>query len=205
MGDIQTLADFYGEMAATGVRLMHQFQIKFFVASTAQEEMKKQVSQLAIDSLINVSYFTEGSSIPGVVLNQTEVKYLGTKVVVPTTTEFTNMITLSLRCDANSNIRNALMAWKNYHSNINIVKGTSLDIASSGGGNKKIPSSTATLSLLRDDLDPSNIVETYTLFGVFPKEVGPMAIDQTSNEVAKFDFNLAYQYFQIENGAGKTI
>jgi hypothetical protein len=192
-------------MAATGVRLMHQFQIKFFVSSAAQEEMAKQVSKTAINSLVNVSYFTEGSSIPGVVLGQTEVKYLGTKMVVPTTTEFTNAITITLRCDANSNIRNALMAWKNYHSNINIVKGNALNIASSGGGNKKIPSSTATLSLLRDDLDPANIIETYTLFGVFPKEVGQMSIDQTSNEVAKFELNLTYQYFQIENGPGKTI
>ena len=193
--EIKSLADFYGEIATTGLRLQHQFQLQFFPSDAARQVIVGQAGNDAADALANVSYWTEGTTIPGVELAQAEIKYLGTAMVIPTTTTFGKTITVSLRCDAKSLIRNSLLAWRNFHSNINLGMNQQLDIASSGGGNKKIPASSAKLNLYNDDL--SAIVESYKLFGVFPTNVGPMTIDQTASEVAKFDLTLMFQYFQV--------
>jgi hypothetical protein len=193
--EIKSLADFYGEMSSTGLRLQHQFQLQFFPSEAALSVIVAQSSQAAADALRNVSYWVEATAIPGVELAQAEIKYLGTAMVIPTTTTFAKTITVALRCDAQSLVRNALLAWRNFHSNINLGMNQPLDIASSGGGNKKIPASSAKLNLYNDDL--SAIVESYKLFGAFPTNVAQMVIDQTASDVAKFDLTLMFQYFQV--------
>lgn len=188
---IKNLNDYYSELATTGLRLQHQFQVIF--SPTADADWPT--------SLANVSFYAEGVNIPGRTQNKQDISYLGFPFKLPTTTVFDENITLTMRCDAGetgSLLRNQLLKWMNVASNIALANGLS-DSASTGGGVKRIPAnSKIRLMLLSSDLQ--EVTETYELFGAFPTSIGQMNMSNATADVATFETVFVYQYFTINPG-----
>jgi len=185
--EVLTLNDFYEQLANTGIRLEHQFQVQFFPESSA-------LSQEAIDFLKASSFFAESVNVPGKIQNSTDIKYLRFNLNIPTTVEYKKTINLSFRLDAENKLRTNLLNWMNYASNIPLENGLRANLVY-GGGVKRIPNSSIQLGLLDETL--SKTVQTYTLHGAYPADIGDMSMNNSSGEAAKFDTVFNYQYFTV--------
>ena len=186
---INTLNDFYQELSTVGLRLQHQFQVLFFPPTSVNWPQ----------SLNNVSFYAEGANIPGRAQNKQDIMYLGFPLKIPTTMSIDETSTMTMRCDAGvagtgSILRNALMDWSNYHSNMQKTTGLP-DVLSTTGGVKRIPTASIDLVLLSEDLKTA--METYRLYGAFPTTIAQMTMSNAAADAATFETTFTYQYFTI--------
>ena len=196
--NILSLSDFYTELSEVGARLQHQFQVQFMPSSDILG--MPSPNQLTGDektALERMSYWGGATVLPGRTQNTTEIPYLGFPFSVPTTTTPNKTFTCTLRCSQNNMLRNAMMKWLNFASQLNEFDGkTDLDVAT-GGGDKRIPNSSVIIRLLDQQL--KNVIQTYTLYGAFPTTVGDMTLDQAAADIATFEVQMMYQFFKIKN------
>ena len=185
MADTKSLQDFYTVLKTDGVRLQNQFQL--FV-STPFADVNA--------ALENITLFADSANVPGREQKFAELSYMGYPFKVPTNIVMTQELTLDVRCDANILIRNAFLKWQSYISNPDIEGGSNLQ------GDKRIPTNSY-IRLRLMDAKFEQAINTYKLFGAFPTNVGDFQVSNTSTEIATFQCNFVYQYWNIEeNNSG---
>jgi len=180
---LHTLQDFYQELQDKGVRLTHQYQLSFEGIPTGGD-------------LSKITMWAEGATLPGRTQETAEVPFLAYPFSIPTKLGMTNSISLTIRSDADMNIRDILLDWQNYHSNASIATG------GSGEGDKKAPDEGVKVILDLYDDTLSTIVQSYSLIGVIPGNVGDATLSQADASVVTFDLTLKYQYWERNNEAG---
>jgi len=190
--EIKTLDEFYLQMAETGLRLQHQFQVVFYPPT--------EVSWPAtLDK--NISLYAEGVNVPGRAQNKQTIKYLGYPFQFPTDMQVSELINMTVRCDGGvlgtgSLLRNAMFDWANSISNIPREDGLTLG---TGGGRKRLPTSTTKVEVKLLDETLTKIMETYTLHGAFPTSVGDMNMAAEAGAPATFELVFSYQYFTVKS------
>lgn len=136
--------------------------------------------------------WANGISLPERSQEFGDVHYHGYPFKYPTVMTMGQETTIPLKCDANGEIRRACLAWEGKISNPAITDG------SMGEGNKKIPKD-SNVRILCFDEDMENVVETYRLVGAAVSKVGELEFSNDSADVATFDLDLVFQYWEIED------
>jgi len=176
MADIRKLNGYYQALKSVGLRKDFQFQITI-------EQIDSEIQSGGLGESMKFTFFAESASVPGLTQSTIETMYHGMTFRNPGNLEFESPWTVSVRCDSEMKIRDAVEKW---------VK-NSADLTKGGGGDKKVPSFNAKVDLLDDELE--TIQKTYVLEGVFPQSIAELTLDHTSNEISRFDLGIAYQYW----------
>jgi acyl-CoA-binding protein len=170
----------------TGVMLTNQFRLTFNIPESIQGLFRGNW----IDDSITI--WIDAPNIPGGELKSTTFNFYGFPFQLPTVNIPTQELRGTVRCDRNLQIRHDLSAWQNFHSSF----GNSLGAARSGG--KGIPSANATITALDDTM--STAIRSYTLFGLFPANVGDIELRHDEPGVAQFTVSFKYQRWEENAG-----
>ena len=139
--------------------------------------------QVTIPQLENLQFFATSTTLPGKTLNPVDVPYFGQNFKIPTNADYGGEWSITARVDNKIQLKKSLMKWMNEFS----------DLSKNGGGDKKMTSYNVTIDLLDNDLE--TITDTYILEGVFPTNMGELALDQSAAEVVTMEIGLAFQYW----------
>jgi len=140
----------------------------------------------------DAEFYIETANLPGKVINNVQVPYMGLQFNVPGTVSFpnSNAWAVTFRCDSNYAIRDAL---EQEMARIFSVASSSGDYA------LPFTSSVLTLDLLGKTADQSNVpqaIRKYTLQGVYVVGLQDTQYDiKDSGAIATVQVNLAYQYW----------
>ena len=177
---VKSLNTFFQTLIEKNARLKHQFQMYVTTGVGSIDEAFK-----------DITLWAKGTAVPSLTQQTTEFPYLGVKFQIPTTFQFTQEISLDIVNDSANTIRNGMLEWFNLVSNTKIMDG------GSGEGIKTLPATSfIRLELYKPDL--KTIVETYKLFGVFPAEIGELAVSNETPELSTFTAKFHYQFYELE-------
>ena len=175
MADIkQTIQDFY--RVAQDRDFLRSFQFRVLDVSN------QGVPVLSQEDLIYVTT----STLPSRSIQMFDVPFMGLNFHVPGTASYPGSegYTLNFRSDSEASLRKVFEDWS-----------TSIFNDETSSGDFKIHAdSTITLALLDQD---HNTTQLYTLYGVFPTDVGTLDFDITQGaQAVNFNTTLAYQYWR---------
>jgi hypothetical protein len=163
--------EFYEKLRTDGARFQYQYRI---TVSKGGE-------------LDNLQFWATTATLPGKTITSTEIVYQGLTFRVPSTIAFTSPWTVSVRCDEQMKIYQAIEKWTNEFA----------DPSKGGGGIKKVPDYNARVDLLAADLQKP--LCTYIIEGIYPESYGDITLDTTAGDVATFDVAFALQYYYLES------
>lgn len=180
MADTPTLQSFYNELTTNGVRLQHQFRLTF---------------QVPVDfSFPDVRLYAKSATVPALRQNKAAIPYYAYNFQLPTNFEMDQEWQFDILCDANMEIRARFLEWAGLHSNFNIEQG------GSGQGVKQTPHSSINISVDLLDNDLVTAIDTYTLVGCFPTNIGAFNTTHDSANPITFPVTITYQYFKCLHG-----
>lgn len=171
-------SDFFSTLQSEGLRLVHQYQVRFQIA---------EIEATIANKLNYLTMFAQGLDLPSRTQNYAEVYYLGYPFQQATNMTWSNEITMTLNCDAFNELRNAMLFWQGIITNPAILGGAK------GDGLKTATQSQMIIDLY--DQTMNTVVETYTLYGVAPANVGEMSLSNNGDAVATFPASFKYQFF----------
>jgi len=174
---MRNIKSFYEELASTGVKLNHMFQITIISNIESVDKVLKDATMWA-----------QSAEVPGRQQEFGPISYLGYDFQIPTKMTSTQDLTVTFNCDDLLKFRDALLFWKAT------VSDPDIDGGSVSGGNKKMSSATIQLDLYNSTGD--EITNTFELKGVFPMDIGVIALSNADAAIATFDAGFKYQYFK---------
>lgn len=171
---------------------MSQKITDFYLAAQKQEFARnfqfRIISMPGIVSNNDQLLYLETATLPGRAIANIGVPFMGLQFNVPGTANYpgSENWSVTFRCDANYDIRNAL---------IQQTRNTFDDKTSTGSYGTPNPSSTIQLELFDKSFNP---ITKYSLVGAYVVSVGENAYDVGDNgSIVKVTANLAYQFWQI--------
>jgi len=175
MADIkQNIQDFY--RVAQERDFLRSFQFRILDVSN------QGVPVLTQDDLV----YATTASLPARSINTFSQAFMGLNFNVPGTASYpgSDGYALNFRSDSEATLRRLFEDWTN----------SIFDDETSSGDYKIHANSTVTLALLDQDM---NATQLYTLYGVFPTNVGPLDFDvQDGASIVNFTATVAYQYWR---------
>lgn len=137
----------------------------------------------------NFSYYVQSASIPGVKLVNGKTVFFGTEFRIPGVKQFDHNWQTEILIDQDLTIYKKLEAWRDSISSLKI----------DGGGEKRIPSYQAKISILNPDHQTIN--ESYILEGLWIKSLGDINLAYQNNgggDILKIPVEFRYQYVYRE-------
>lgn len=176
----KTLKDFYNILSTNGVKKTHQFQFNFSGLPNGLDSELEDLTQ----------WYATGLKLPDMNQKTTDIAYLAYKFKIPTVMDFggDRTINLTISCDGEMRIYNAVKEWFNYVSDHDIEGG------SVGGGVKTISTVKMHLDLFDDNF--KTIQNSYVLYGCQPKNIGDIQLGNEDPKIMTFDMTVKYQYWQ---------
>jgi hypothetical protein len=124
--------------------------------------------------------------IPNRTINQVSVPFMGLNFQVPGTVQYQGTMQLNFYCDQPQIVR-SIFESMSY---------TAFDDRYSGGQYTVSNQDILTFRTY-NNTSPEQQTTVYNLVGIFPTEVGNIAMDTTNNgEAANFNVTIAYQYWE---------
>lgn len=177
------LGDYKNLLNVNGVRAQHQFMIEFSLVDPQGGNVNTGLADIA-SQLQDYVVYAKSANIPGRKNVTSELPFYGMKFKIPMNLDYDKNWQLEFTVDAQLNNRRIMEAWADTVS----------DLRSNTGGSKgRLPVSKAFCHLL--DADLTTVIDTYTLEGVFPEEVGAVSLSHDSNDAASFTVNLGFSYW----------
>lgn len=178
MSEFQKLqSKFFDKLASTSLRKSFQFLINI-------DKVESYISDMESGDF---SFHAQSSSIPSTSMENIPTKFLGIEWRIPGSVTFESPWNVTIREAADMSLHSAFTKWRKEVA----------DLKLGGGGDKRIPTTTARVTLLDDKLE--NALATYVLVGVYPQSIGEISLDYEGNEISTFDAALEYQYFYNED------
>lgn len=147
----------------------------------------------ALNEIPEYKLFVQSLTVPSLNVNTTTVPFKAFDFVVPTNVSFPENKSWSIEfiSDDALLIRKLFEAWTK--SLYNPINNSSTQDAIDIAANKLI------LNVIHETTN--NDATQYTLFGIFPTQLGPLNYNISDNgaDVMKFRVTMAYQYFQTKN------
>ena len=145
----------------------------------------------------NIKYMTKATSLPESTTEEIVMNWMGMDKKVAGKQTFADW-TITLMVDNDWKLRLDFEEWMRQ---INTVGTGNIESSESRYGIPGIPgtsgyTSTQILRTLNYDLTKS--IAQVTLINAWPKSVGPVTLDYSSQEVASFDITFTYDYHVIE-------
>ena len=173
---MKPLREYYSELSTVGAKLNHLYQITITTNIQSVD-----------NALKNVTLWAQSAEIPGRQQEFAPLSYGGYDFQYPTKMTSTQDLSVTFNCDDIMQIRDALLFWKGT------VSDPDVDGGSVGGGNKKMSQAKIILDLYNDIGD--TVTNRFELIGVYPADIGTIALASAGGEVATFDAAFKYQYF----------
>jgi hypothetical protein len=178
---------------STGI--LNTFGIENFYNTAAANDFARQ-NLFRVILLGGVRFTTDDllylttTTLPAKAINNVEVPFMGLRFNVPGTVNYpgSNAWNVNFRIPQNLSTRRKFEDWQ-----------SSVFDDSSSTGSYAIPSkdasNQATIVLIDKQGNP---LRTYNLFGVWPQQVGELALDTTTaGEIITQQVTLAYQYWRL--------
>lgn len=182
MADVKQMISFYEYLTNVGVRLTHQFQMSVVGTNNLPPEVEK--------NLKDVTFWAQGTQLPGRTQNEAPISYLGYTFNVPTNFVMTNQLNFTVNTPFDMHVREGFLAWMAHASAPDIEDNT----VQLGGGDKRIPSTVIVLDLLNYEL--TDKVATYELYGAYPTDVGVIELTNADPTIASFTVTLRFQLWK---------
>lgn len=176
---IPNIARFYNDiMEQKPLLFKYQFLVDF-----------KLTEINALGSVENATYYAQSASIPKVELVKANTAFYGIQFRLPSTIKYEHDWTVKFLLNQNMSVYNSILNWMDKISNWGL----------SGGGNKGLNqrgNETADLQFHLLDSTHSQIIDTFTLVGCWPTNIGELQLEykQDDNTPMTFDCKFKYQY-----------
>ena len=128
-------------------------------------------------------HYISTATVPGLTIEPKEVSFMGTPMFEPGQMKFGNSWPVEFRTAGDFLVRNAIEEWSFAIRN-----------PLTGKGSTCVNSNDSSIELGIVN-DKGVLVRCYTLYGVFPTEVGEISYDLTSDEITTFSTTFQYQYW----------
>ena len=170
--------------------MANEFSLDSFVTNFGQNGgarpyLFRWSPQLSVGNAQSAIYMARATSLPESNIEEIQIHWQGMANKLTGARTYADW-TITLLCDENWQIRTDFETWL---SKINSYE---------GGGNFASKRSdyvtTQRLELLDYDLNPT---KTVILNDAWPKAVGAITLDYSSQDIAQFDITFAYNYFTI--------
>lgn len=169
---------FYDALTTGGVRLQHQYQMVFNVVQP--DGINDLLKQFTI--------WAEGTELPSRTQNYVNLHYLAYEFQQATNMTMSTDFTTNIRCDAMTQIRDALLAWQGTVTDPHIRGGAA------GGGMKRASPNECYIHLYDETMKTA--IATYRLVGITPGEIGTMTLSNENASIATFSATFKYQFWE---------
>jgi hypothetical protein len=133
----------------------------------------------------NFPYYVKSTSLPETTIQETSTFWCGQEYKIAGTQRFAEW-TVTFYIDNKSIILNKFREW------MNIIHNPQTNYYAE----PMIYMTEQSLYLL-SATDNGQVICCYKLYGMWPKQIGQVALDYGSNELAQFDVTFAYQYHTV--------
>ena len=165
------LSKVYDKLKTQDVRYNYQFDVSIVGANAG-----------SVDT--NLKFYAISTSKPAMTINTGEINYQGFTYRVPNNLTFDGTWSVTVRASQDMKLYEDFVAWSKIFA----------DYDKGGGGKKNIPDSNGVIDLMDQELN--TIVKTYTMYGLFPTEVGELTTDHSDTSVSQFNVTFAYQFWK---------
>ena len=146
-----------------------------------------------IDQVLEpITMYVEGFEAPTRTTNYIEVGFKGYMIPIPSTEQMGTEHTVTVRADADGEIRRALLAWQAKTWDPDIAGGSVF-----AGDRRVNVGSIVRLHLLAHDMQ--NVSEVYKLIGCRPADIGALQMSNNEGAVSTFPFSWRSIFWSIEN------
>jgi hypothetical protein len=142
-------------------------------------------ASVALDA--DIKYLIKATSIPESTVEEIPAYWKGVEYKVGGSRRYTDW-TVTLLCDKKSNIRMLMEAWM---SGINNVVGSIVNVS------PKIYANPVQSSIFEMLNTQGESTLKLFLYGIWPKNIGPITLDHSSQDFAQFDVTFSYLYHVI--------
>ena len=158
----------------------------------ARPYLFKWIPDMKVGSNSDAMYMVKATSLPESTIEEIPIHWQGMASKLPGTRIYSDW-TITVNCDNGWTIRQNFEAWMDLINDWYIEDETGNNSGeSSFASDRNDYLSTQRLRLLDYNL---NTTKTVTLYQAWPKSVGAVTLDYSSQEVASFDITFSYLYF----------
>lgn len=182
----EALVTFYNRLSTNQLRTTNMFEME---VTSGYED---------VDNVLKyITMYGEGFTLPTRSTEYADVGFKGYTLPVPTVGRMEQDHTITVRADANGEIRRAFLAWQGHIWDPDIAGGSVFtgDRRMNSGGSIRI-------KLLDNDL--ITISEIYRMVGVKISSVGGLTVSNTDASISTFDVQFKSAWFEIEQGTVHT-
>ena len=175
------LNDFIQKMTTNQIRTQNMWEMTITTGFSDIDEVLEPITM-----------YVEGFDAPTRTTNFVDVGFKGYSIPIPSTEQMGTEHSVTVRADADGEIRRALLAWQAKTWDPDIEGGSVF-----AGDRRANVGSIVRLHLLSHDMN--SVAEVYKLIGCRPGEIGAMSMSNSDGAVANFPFSFRSLYWTIEN------
>ena len=147
-----------------------------------------------VDAVLkDITMYGEGFTLPGRSMEFVDVGFKGALLNVPTVMRWDQEHTITVRLDANGEIRRAFLAWQGKISDPDISGGSVFT-----GDRRMNIGGCIRIQLLDNDM--MTVSEVYKMVGVKIQSVGGPTMSNTDSGIATADITFKSEWWEIEQG-----
>lgn len=179
----EPLITFYNRLSTNQLRATNMFE---FEVTSGYEDVD--------NALKYITMYGEGLTLPTRSTQFVDVGFKGYTLPIPTVGQMEQQHTITIRADANGEIRRAFLAWQGHVWDPNISAGSVFT-----GDRRMNSGGTIRVKLLDNDM--MTISEIYKIIGVKIESVGGLQVSNTDSSVSTFDTQFRSVWWEIEQGS----
>lgn len=160
---IVTIQEWYNNLKEQGRLLDHRFALT--ITKSGFED---------------IHFYCQSTTIPSRTLNTTTISYFGQEIDLPTTLDEGRTWNVELHTDSSNNNYNRMRTWQEEYASWE----------RSGGGYKGVSNVNGYVDLYNNEM--TSIVDTFTIKGLFPKEVGEMSFSHEGSNIISFSTTFSF-------------
>lgn len=160
---IITIQEWYNSLKEHGRLLDHRFGLT-----------------ITKSGLEDIALFGQSATIPSRTINTASLKYFGQEIDLPTTLDEGRRWSVELYTDKNNDYYNRMRSWQEEFASWE----------RSGGGYKGISTVNGYIDLYNNDM--SDIVDSFTIKGLTPLEVGELSLSHEGSDFLSFTCQFSF-------------
>ena len=179
-----SVQQFLSEVSNNGLRTSNLF------------EMEVTSGYSDVDDVLQpITMYGSGFELPTRTQNFTDVNFKAFPIKVVTNMVMQQTHTITVKADANGQIRRAFLAWQGKVADPAISDGSLF------AGDKRPHLDGVIRIKLLDATDGTTVNEIYKMIGVQVQNVGPLTVSNDNAEVSTFTVEFISQFWEVESGS----
>jgi hypothetical protein len=179
-----SVQNFLSEVSQNGLRTSNLFEMEVTSGYSDVDDVLKPITM-----------YGNGFSLPTRTQNFNQVQFKAFPTQIPSNFVMEQNHTITVKADANGQIRRAFLAWASKVTDPAISDGSLF------AGDKRPRFDGVIRIKLLDATDGTTVTEIYKLIGVQVNTVGNLQVSNEDANVSTFDVQFISQYWEIEAGS----